>query len=60
MRSAILMMAVVLGLGVTPPGHHYGWQRGRHNPHVTAPCATPNPKLPPMCYGGNPPGGQRG
>src|SRR5438552_7093650 len=17
----------------TPPGHHYGWQKGRHNPH---------------------------
>ena len=17
----------------TPPGHHYGWQKGKHNPH---------------------------
>ena len=19
----------------TPPGHHYGWQKGRHNPHAS-------------------------
>ena len=18
----------------TPPGHHYGWQKGKHNPHA--------------------------
>jgi hypothetical protein len=19
----------------TPPGHHYGWQKGKHNPHAS-------------------------
>jgi hypothetical protein len=31
----------------TPPGHHYGWQKGKHNPHKTTPTptatATPTP-----------------
>ncbi|MEP6937783.1 MAG: hypothetical protein ABI871_06915 [Chthoniobacterales bacterium] len=40
----------------TPPGHHYGWEKGKHNPHrspgvspsptgiePTEPAATPSP-----------------
>ena len=26
----------------TPRGHHYGWQKGKHNPHQSA-TATPTP-----------------
>jgi hypothetical protein len=25
----------------TPPGNHYGWERGRHNPHHSADAPTP-------------------
>jgi hypothetical protein len=21
----------------TPPGHHYGWEKGKHNPHKSSP-----------------------
>ena len=29
----------------TPRGHHYGWQKGRHNPHKTS--ASPSPSASP-------------
>jgi len=25
----------------TPPGNHFGWERGRHNPHRATPSPTP-------------------
>jgi hypothetical protein len=32
------------GHGGTPPGNHYGWQKGKHNPHNTpTPTATASP-----------------
>src|SRR5262245_58983118 len=32
----------------TPPGHHYGWEKGRHNPHRSAePTPTPGTDVSP-------------
>jgi hypothetical protein len=34
------------GARPTPPGHHYGWERGRYNPHRST-TATPTPGVNP-------------
>jgi hypothetical protein len=31
----------------TPPGHHYGWEKGKHNPHKATPTPTPTPTVAP-------------
>ena len=31
----------------TPPGNHFGWERGRHNPHKSTPTPTPAPTATP-------------
>ena len=31
----------------TPPGNHFGWERGRGNPHKSTPTPTPAPTATP-------------